>query len=107
MVALQRGTKPSKPAGPVREVAPYAFPTTYDDVRDALDDDLDTPAAVRMIDEAAQRGFDVGDAASLMGVLMYWLASDSRAMFIAVRRNCSRARGEWCVQCLVRCGNLS
>ena len=36
MVALQRGTKPSKPAGPVREVAPYAFPTTYDDVRDAL-----------------------------------------------------------------------
>jgi len=25
---------------------------------------------VRMIDEAAQRGFDVGDAASLMGVLM-------------------------------------
>jgi cysteinyl-tRNA synthetase len=41
-----------------------------DDVRDALDDDLDTPAAVRMIDEAAQRGFDVGDAASLMGVLM-------------------------------------
>jgi len=44
--------------------------TLLDDVRDALDDDLDTPAAVRMIDEAAQRGFDVGDAASLMGVLM-------------------------------------
>jgi hypothetical protein len=41
-----------------------------DDVRDALDDDLDTPAAVRMIDEAAQRGVDVGDAASLLGVTM-------------------------------------
>lgn len=36
MVSLREGTKPSKPAGPVREVAPYAFPTTYDDVRDAL-----------------------------------------------------------------------
>ena len=36
MVNLQSSTKPSKPAGPVREVAPYAFPTTYDDVRDAL-----------------------------------------------------------------------
>jgi L-cysteine:1D-myo-inositol 2-amino-2-deoxy-alpha-D-glucopyranoside ligase len=44
--------------------------TVLDDVRDALDDDLDTPAAVRMIDDAAQRGFDVGAAASLMGVLM-------------------------------------
>jgi AcrR family transcriptional regulator len=36
MVTLQSTIKPSKPAGPVREVAPYAFPTTYDDVRDAL-----------------------------------------------------------------------
>jgi AcrR family transcriptional regulator len=36
MVSLQSSRKPSKPAGPVREVAPYAFPTTYDDVRDAL-----------------------------------------------------------------------
>jgi L-cysteine:1D-myo-inositol 2-amino-2-deoxy-alpha-D-glucopyranoside ligase len=44
--------------------------TVLDDVRDALDDDLDTPAAVRMIDEAAQRGVDVGDAASLLGVTM-------------------------------------
>ena len=44
--------------------------TVLDEVRDALDDDLDTPAAVRMVDDAAQRGFDVGDAASLLGVLM-------------------------------------
>jgi L-cysteine:1D-myo-inositol 2-amino-2-deoxy-alpha-D-glucopyranoside ligase len=44
--------------------------TVLDDVRDALDDDLDTPAAVRMIDEAAQRGLSVGAAASLLGVLM-------------------------------------
>ena len=44
--------------------------TVLEDVRDALDDDLDTPAAVRMIDDAAQRGFDVGDAAALLGVLM-------------------------------------
>lgn len=44
--------------------------TVLDDVRDALDDDLDTPAAVRMVDDAAQRGFDVRDAASLLGVLM-------------------------------------
>ncbi len=36
MVKLQSTTKPSKPAGPVREISPYAFPTTYDDVRDAL-----------------------------------------------------------------------
>lgn len=36
MATRSSSIKPSKPAGPVREVAPYAFPSTYDDVRDAL-----------------------------------------------------------------------
>lgn len=44
--------------------------SVLDDVRDALDDDLDTPAAVRLIDDAAHRGFNVADAALLLGVLM-------------------------------------
>jgi L-cysteine:1D-myo-inositol 2-amino-2-deoxy-alpha-D-glucopyranoside ligase len=39
-----------------------------DDVRSALDDDLDTPAAVAAIDAAAAAGHGVGDAAALLGV---------------------------------------
>ncbi|MGD9997579.1 MAG: cysteine--tRNA ligase [Ilumatobacteraceae bacterium] len=39
-----------------------------DDVRAALDDDLDTPAAVAMIDTAAASGRGVHAAASLLGV---------------------------------------
>ncbi|HEX2782301.1 MAG TPA: cysteine--tRNA ligase [Ilumatobacteraceae bacterium] len=39
-----------------------------DDVRAALDDDLDTPGALAAIDEAAQAGHGVGVAASLLGV---------------------------------------
>jgi L-cysteine:1D-myo-inositol 2-amino-2-deoxy-alpha-D-glucopyranoside ligase len=38
------------------------------EVRAALDDDLDTPAAVRAIDEAASAGKDVTRAAALLGV---------------------------------------
>jgi hypothetical protein len=38
------------------------------DVRDALDDDLATDAAVAAIDAAAARGHGVGAAASLLGV---------------------------------------
>jgi len=38
------------------------------DVRDALDDDLDTPRAVAAIDAAAGAGEDVGAAAGLLGV---------------------------------------
>ena len=38
------------------------------DVRAALDDDLDTPSALRVIDEAAARGHDVRAAAALLGV---------------------------------------
>ncbi|MBI4935081.1 MAG: cysteine--tRNA ligase [Actinobacteria bacterium] len=39
-----------------------------DDVRAALDDDLNTPAALALIDEAAAKGMGVHDAASLLGV---------------------------------------
>ncbi len=39
-----------------------------DPVRAALDDDLDTPAALVVIDEAADRGADVSAAANLLGV---------------------------------------
>jgi L-cysteine:1D-myo-inositol 2-amino-2-deoxy-alpha-D-glucopyranoside ligase len=41
-----------------------------DEVRDALDDDLDTPRAVAAIDAAAERGDDVRPAADLLGVLL-------------------------------------
>ncbi len=39
-----------------------------DEVRDALDDDLDTPRAVAAIDEAAARGDGVHNAAALLGI---------------------------------------
>jgi L-cysteine:1D-myo-inositol 2-amino-2-deoxy-alpha-D-glucopyranoside ligase len=39
-----------------------------EDVRAALDDDLDTPAAIAAIDAAAERGEGVADAADLLGV---------------------------------------
>jgi L-cysteine:1D-myo-inositol 2-amino-2-deoxy-alpha-D-glucopyranoside ligase len=39
-----------------------------DEVRAALDDDLDTPTAVAAIDAAAAGGRAVGDAAALLGV---------------------------------------
>ena len=38
------------------------------EVRAALDNDLDSPTALGLIDVAASRGFDVGDAAGLLGV---------------------------------------
>jgi L-cysteine:1D-myo-inositol 2-amino-2-deoxy-alpha-D-glucopyranoside ligase len=41
-----------------------------DEVRDALDDDLDTPRAIAAIDAAAERGDDVRPAADLLGVLL-------------------------------------
>ncbi len=41
-----------------------------DDVRAALDDDLDTPTAVEVIDEAAASGIDVSAAAALLGVFL-------------------------------------
>ena len=39
-----------------------------DDVRAALDDDLDTPGALAAIDAAAAAGHDVASAAALLGV---------------------------------------
>ena len=39
-----------------------------DEVRAALDDDLDTPAAVAAIDEAAAAGKGVGTSAALLGL---------------------------------------
>jgi L-cysteine:1D-myo-inositol 2-amino-2-deoxy-alpha-D-glucopyranoside ligase len=41
-----------------------------DDVRHALDDDLDTPAAIAAIDSAAASGKGVTEAAALLGVLL-------------------------------------
>ena len=42
--------------------------TVLDEVRAALDDDLDAPRALAAIDDAAERGEGVGDAAALLGV---------------------------------------
>ncbi len=39
-----------------------------DEVRSALDDDLDSPAALRHIDEAVAKGLGVSEAAQLLGV---------------------------------------
>ena len=44
--------------------------TVLDDVRGALDDDLDTPSAVRAIDDAAHAGCNVASAAALLGVTL-------------------------------------
>ena len=41
-----------------------------DRVRDALDDDLDTPRAFAAIDDAASRGHDVTVAAELLGIAL-------------------------------------
>ncbi|MGH9103461.1 MAG: cysteine--tRNA ligase, partial [Acidimicrobiales bacterium] len=38
------------------------------EVRDRLDDDLDTPGALRVLDEAARAGGGVSGAAALLGV---------------------------------------
>ena len=42
--------------------------TVLDDVRVALDDDLNTPLAVDILDKAASRGLSVGSGAALLGV---------------------------------------
>lgn len=39
-----------------------------EDVRAALDEDLNVPAAIKVIDDAALKGFGVSDAAALLGV---------------------------------------
>lgn len=45
-----------------------AEPAALDDVRAALDNDLDTPTALSIIDKAALAGHDVSQAAALLGV---------------------------------------
>jgi L-cysteine:1D-myo-inositol 2-amino-2-deoxy-alpha-D-glucopyranoside ligase len=40
----------------------------FDAVRERLDDDLDTPGAIAVVDEAAAGGHDVRSAAALLGV---------------------------------------
>jgi len=58
----------------VDRLANWATGTTKDDdqllnsVRDALDDDLDTPRAVALIDKAVVTGVDVTNAARLLGI---------------------------------------
>ena len=44
--------------------------SVLDDVRAALDDDLDTPGALRAIDAAAHAGANVTSAASLLGITL-------------------------------------
>jgi L-cysteine:1D-myo-inositol 2-amino-2-deoxy-alpha-D-glucopyranoside ligase len=44
--------------------------SVLDDVRDALDDDLNTPAALRAIDAASHAGSNVAPAASLLGITL-------------------------------------
>ena len=44
--------------------------SVLDDVRAALDDDLDTPAALRLVDDAAFAGAHVASAALLLGVTL-------------------------------------
>jgi L-cysteine:1D-myo-inositol 2-amino-2-deoxy-alpha-D-glucopyranoside ligase len=51
-----------------RATAGGAAGDVLDEVRAALDDDLDTPRAVAAIDVAAARGHDVGAAADLLGI---------------------------------------
>jgi L-cysteine:1D-myo-inositol 2-amino-2-deoxy-alpha-D-glucopyranoside ligase len=41
-----------------------------DDVRSALDEDLDTPSALAIMDEAAHAGFNVAPGASLLGITL-------------------------------------
>jgi L-cysteine:1D-myo-inositol 2-amino-2-deoxy-alpha-D-glucopyranoside ligase len=44
--------------------------SVLDDVRRALDDDLNTPVALELVDDAAQDGFNVASAAALLGVTL-------------------------------------
>jgi L-cysteine:1D-myo-inositol 2-amino-2-deoxy-alpha-D-glucopyranoside ligase len=44
--------------------------TAIDDVRAALDEDLDTPGALRVIDDAAHAGVNVAPAAMLLGITL-------------------------------------
>jgi L-cysteine:1D-myo-inositol 2-amino-2-deoxy-alpha-D-glucopyranoside ligase len=53
-----------------RSAASASDVSLLSDVRAALDDDLDTPRAVSLIDDAASRGVGVRESAELLGVQM-------------------------------------
>lgn len=53
-----------------RSVSSNRPSTVVDDVRAALDDDLDTPSALAVIDAAANGGFSVAPAAALLGITL-------------------------------------
>ena len=53
-----------------RDAASASDGSLLAEVRAALDDDLDTPRAVALIDDAASRGVGVGESAALLGVQM-------------------------------------
>lgn len=53
-----------------RSAASASDASLLSDVRAALDDDLDTPRAVSLIDDAASRGVGVRESAELLGVQM-------------------------------------
>ena len=55
-------------SGPERQAPERPDGALLDEVRSCLDDDLDTPGAVRVIQSAALAGHDVGDAAALLGI---------------------------------------
>jgi L-cysteine:1D-myo-inositol 2-amino-2-deoxy-alpha-D-glucopyranoside ligase len=55
---LWRGAGPTAPQGDA----------LLDEVRALLDDDLDVPAAVGAIDDAARAGSDISAAAALLGI---------------------------------------
>jgi L-cysteine:1D-myo-inositol 2-amino-2-deoxy-alpha-D-glucopyranoside ligase len=44
--------------------------SVIEDVRAALDDDLDCPTALGVIDDAAQAGYSVASAAALLGITL-------------------------------------
>ena len=56
------------PAGELVDPRRGRTPSCSTGVRERLDDDLDTPGAIRLIDDAARHGQGVLEAAALLGV---------------------------------------
>jgi len=70
-------------------------PDLLDEVRVRLDDDLDTPGAIELVDAAARAGAGVGEAAALLGVeldlRLPWYERDDRHPARVVRGRRHRA----------------
>ena len=64
-----RGPRPGSTVG-AASGSPSAGGKALDEVRAALDDDLDAPRAVAAIDDAVERGEGVQEAAALLGVTL-------------------------------------